>query len=174
MCGCDIHTSILKPRKYNSIPCVTCAVWCMTSSYLKASVFVCSKEKDESTFSQISTLSIAFKNLYFWCPKTLYMCGRKAKTEKNVFKNIQIHVDRAWMITLPQGLAQVDQKHTLFCQQSLLGWNYQTIWIHSNQLLIKLILIPFQLQNLPIYTRNRLDAFCCVNGLSYSSHLLRN
>ena len=63
------------------------------------------------------------------------------------------------MIALPQGLAQVDQKHTLFCQQSLLGWNYQTIWIHGNQLLIELILIPFQLQNLPIYTRNRLDAF---------------
>ena len=155
----------------------------MTSSYLKTSVLVCSKEKDEPMFSQISTLSIVFKNLYFWCPKTLYMCGRKAKTEKNVFKNIQIHVDRAWMITLPQGLAQVDQKHTLFCQQSLLGWNYQTIWIrsinasvwiHSNQSLIELILIPFQLQNLPIYTRNGLDAFCCVNGLSYSSHLLRN
>ena len=100
--------------------------------------------------------------------------GRQKQRKILCFKNIQIHVDRAWMITLPQGLAQVDQKHTLFCQQSLLGWNYQTIWIHSNQLLIKLILIPFQLQNLPIYTRNRLDAFCCVNGLSYSSHLLRN
>ena len=149
----------------------------MTSSYLKTSVFVCSKEKDEPTFSQISTLSIAFKNLYFWCPKPLYMCGRKAKTEKNsMFSKISRYkrTGPESMITLPQGLAQVDQKHTLFCQQSLLGWNYQTIWIHGNQLLIELILIPFQIQNLPIYTRNRLDAFCCVNGLSYSRHLLRN
>ena len=118
-----------------------------------------------------------FQKPIFLVPKNIvhvWMEGYKNREKCYVFKNIQILVDRAWMITLPQGLAQVDQKHTLFCQQPLLGWNYQTIWIHGNQLLIELILIPFQLQNLPIYTRNRLDAFCCVNGLSYSRHLLRN
>ena len=82
------------------------------------------------------TLSIAFKNLYFWCPKPLYMCGRKAKTEKNsMFSKISRYkrTGPESMITLPQGLAQVDQKHTLFCQQSLLGWNYQTNYMNSWQ-----------------------------------------
>ena len=132
-----------------------------------------------------SPLSVSFSKTYIFGAQKHCTCvdGRQKQRKILCFKNIQIHVDRTWMITLPQGLAQVDQKHTLFCQQSLLGWNYQTIWIrsinasvwiHSNQSLIELILIPFQLQNLPIYTRNGLDAFCCVNGLSYSSHLLRN
>ena len=77
-----------------------------------------------------------FQKPIFLVPKNIvhvWMEGYKNREEFYVFKNIQILVDRAWMITLPQGLAQVDQKHTLFCQQSLLGWNYQTNYMNSWQ-----------------------------------------
>ena len=77
-----------------------------------------------------------FQKPIFLVPKNIvhvWMEGYKNREKFYVFKNIQILVDRAWMITLPQGLAQVDQKHTLFCQQSLLGWNYQTNYMNSWQ-----------------------------------------
>ena len=77
-----------------------------------------------------------FQKPIFLVPKNIvhvWMEGYKNREKFYVVKNIQILVDRAWMITLPQGLAQVDQKHTLFCQQSLLGWNYQTNYMNSWQ-----------------------------------------
>ena len=76
-----------------------------------------------------------FQKPIFLVPKNIvhvWMEGYKNREKFYVFKNIQIHEDES-MITLPQGLAQVDQKHTLFCQQSLLGWNYQTNYMNSWQ-----------------------------------------
>ena len=141
----------------------------MTSSYLKASVFVCSKEKDEPTFSQISTLSIAFKNLYFWCPKTLFMDGRLKQRKILCFQKYPDSCGQGLNDSITSGFSP-SWPETYIVLSAITAWLKLP---NNNQLLIELILIPFQLQNLPIYTRNRLDAFYCVNGLSYSSHLLR-
>jgi len=55
------------------------------------------KNYDEPTYSKNATEGTVFENLRFCCPKTPFMCGRKAKTENEfpVFKNIRIRVDGA-------------------------------------------------------------------------------
>ena len=48
-------------------------------------------------FSKISILGTFYEKMPFWCPKMLFTCGRKTKTDEKipVFKNIRIGVDGA-------------------------------------------------------------------------------
>ena len=55
-------------------------------------------KNDQPAFSTISSLGTVFENWRFWCMKTPFTCGRKAKTGKKIsfFKNHRTGVDGAW------------------------------------------------------------------------------
>ena len=76
-----VNTKKLKQWKYDSLSYRACALWCMTSSYLKTFVSVHTKTRRWHFWKKKSTLGTVFENLHVWCPKTPFTCGRKAKTE---------------------------------------------------------------------------------------------
>ena len=59
-----------------------------------------SHENDKPAVKKNSTLRTVFENLRFWCPKKLFTCRGKAKTEQKifVFKNSRIRVQAALVL----------------------------------------------------------------------------
>lgn len=66
-----------------------------------------SHENDKPAVKKNSILRTVFENLRFWCPKKLFTCRGKAKTEQKifVFKNSRIRVQGAL------GLGTVPETH---------------------------------------------------------------
>ena len=67
--------------------------WCIYDNVLYRAC--ATYDTDNLAFSKISTMGNVFKSLRFWCQKTPFTRGRKAKTEKeiSVFKQKRIRVD---------------------------------------------------------------------------------
>ena len=64
-----VYTKTLKRWKYNSVPYMARAVWCMTSSYSKTFIFVRAQENDKLVFSNKLLSGNRFRKLAFLVPE---------------------------------------------------------------------------------------------------------